>query len=61
MCMKVWENLVEKKLGVVNCAWCVKEKNLEKRHMKKKLKEKKSEKKEKYKAKNVHDMEKIEA
>ena len=29
--------------------------------MRKKLKEKKSEKKEKYKAKNVHDMEKIES
>ena len=37
MCMKVWENLVEK-LGVVNYAWCVKKKrkkNTEKRHMKK--------------------------
>ena len=38
MCMKVWENLVEEKLGVVNYAWCVKERKekIEKRHMKKK-------------------------
>ena len=39
-------------MGVVNCAWCVKErKKMEKRHEKKKLKEKKSEKKEKFKSK----------
>ena len=54
MCMKVWENLVEEKLGVVNYAWCVKERKekIEKRHMKKKrVKEKKGEKKEKFKSK----------
>ena len=53
MCMKVWENLVEK-LGVVNCAWCVKKKKKKYRketHEKKLVKEKKSEKKEKFKSK----------
>ena len=30
MCMKVWEKLLGKKMGVVNCAWCVKERKEEK-------------------------------
>ena len=62
MCIKVHEELVEEKNGSCKlCLRCQREKNVEKRHMKKKLKEKKSEKKEKYKAKNMHDVKKIEA
>ena len=43
MCMKVWENLVEEKLGVVNYAWCVKERKEKNRKetWKKKLKKRK--------------------
>ena len=56
--MRNWE----KKMGVVNCVWCVKKrKKIEKRHMRKKVKEKKSEKKGKYKAKNVYVVGKIKA
>ena len=64
MCMKVWENLVEEKLGVVNYAWCVKErkKNRKETHEKKKeLKRRKVKRKKNSKAKNVHSVEKIEA
>ena len=58
-----WEIGRRKKMGVVNCVWCVKEKTqiVEKGHMKKKWKKRKvKRKKEKYKAKNVHDVKKIE-
>ena len=54
ICIKAWEKLVGKKIGVVNYAWCVKERKekIEKIHMKKKrVKEKKGEKKEKFKSK----------
>ena len=61
MCIKVHEKLVEEKMGVVNCVWCVKEKKSRKGTHEKKLKEKKSEKKEKYKAKNMYVVGKIEA
>ena len=48
MCIKVHGELVEKKMGVVNCSWCVKEKKCvekethEKKWKKRKVKRKKN-------------------
>ena len=63
MCMKVWENLVEK-LGVVNCAWCVKKKK--KKYRKETHEKKIGERKEKWKERKIQSkecvcVEKIEA